>query len=366
MALSTPLLYSIPAFDATSSHMISFTVSGGDQVVANRLLIKKNSDLSIVYNQVLQSYSFNHTIPANTLINGDYYIAQIKTYGVNDDITSEEEGSLWSSAVPFRCYTTPILTWTNKPIGSIIQESNYTFQFSYSQAEGEELYSYIINLYDNNQRLISTSGTKYIVGITLLTYEVNGLADNNTYYIEINGVTVNNTQISSGKNSFLVNYYEPYSTQVFEAKNDACNGWIALINNQVIIIPSSYPLNPIYVKDNTAVDVKQEGYYVRWSGLHQNGNFCIRIWGYDFNSNKIILDYSQNNVLYNLMLFRRDGYDYDSNIIQTYYELQIRTGDYQPYFIYSNYINQPSETDKIFICIKRIKNIYSLYIENLG
>ena len=66
------------------------------------------------------------------------------------------------------------------------------------------------------------------------------------------------------------------------------------------------------------------------------------------------------------MLFRRDGYDYDSNIIQTYYELQIRTGDYQPYFIYSNYINQPSETDKIFICIKRIKNIYSLYIENLG
>ena len=365
MALSTPLLYSIAAFDATSSHTISFTVSGGDQVVANRLLIKKNSDLSVVYNQVIQSYSFNHTIPANILINGSYYIAQIKTYGVNDDITSEQEGSLWSSSVTFFCYSTPTLTWTNRPIGSIIQESNYTFQFSYSQNEGEELYNYIINLYDNNKSLISTSGTKYVSGTTLLTYEVNGLSDDKTYYIEINGITVNNTQITSGKDSFLVNYYEPYSSQAFEAKNDACNGWITLINNQVIVVPSSYPENPIYVKNDTAVDVTTEPYYVKWSGLHQIGNFCIRIWGYNFNSNKMIFNYSQNNISYGLSLFRRDGYNYNSNIIQTYYELQIQIGDSQPYFIYSNYINKPTNDNKIFICIKRIRNIYSLYIENL-
>ena len=76
----------------------------------------------------------------------------------------------------------------------------------------------IINLYDNNHSLISTSGTKYVSGVTLLTYEVNGLSDDKTYYIEINGITVNNTQITSGKDSFLVNYYEPYSSQAFEAK----------------------------------------------------------------------------------------------------------------------------------------------------
>ena len=58
MALSTPLLYSIAAFDANSTHMVSFTVSGGDRVVANRLQIKKNSNLSVVYNQVVQTYSF--------------------------------------------------------------------------------------------------------------------------------------------------------------------------------------------------------------------------------------------------------------------------------------------------------------------
>lgn len=365
MALSTPLLYSIAAFDSQSPHMVSFTVSGGDQVVANRLLIKKNNNLSIVYNQVVQTYSFNHTIPADILTNGEYYVAQIKTYGVNDDITSEEEGSLWSSSVPFYCYTTPTLTWTNKPISSIIEESNYIFQFSYNQIEGENLYSYIINLYDNNQRLVSTSGTKYVTGVTVLTYEVNGLSDDQTYYIEINGITVNNTQITSGKNSFLVNYYEPYSTQVFEAKNDACNGWITLVNNPIIIDASSYPSPPLYVKNDTAVNVKPQGYYVRWSGLHQSGDFCIRIWGYDFNSNKLIFEYLQNDISYNLELFRRDGYEYKSDILKTYYELQIQVNDPQPYFIYSNYIDQPTSTDKIFICIKRINNIYSLYIENL-
>ena len=366
MALSTPSLYPIAAFDATTNHTISFAVSGGDQVVANRLLIKTNSDLSTVYNQVVESYGFNHTIPENSLTNGVYYVAQIKTYGVNDDITSEEEGSIWSSPVPFYCYTTPTLIWTNRPISSMIQESNYTFQFSYHQNEGEELYSYIINLYDNNQTLINTSGTKYVSGVASLTYEVFGLIDDESYYVEINGITVNNTQISSGRVAFFVNYYEPYSKQTFEAKNDACNGWITITNNPVVVIPESYPSPPVYVKNNTAVYAKTDGYYVGWSGIYQTGDFCIRIWGYDFNSDKMIFTYTRTNVLYNITLFRRDGYSYNSDVLETYYELQVQVNDSQPYFIYSNHILPPSDTDKVFICIKRINNIYSLYIQNLG
>lgn len=366
MALSTPSLYSIAAFDATSAHMISFSVSGGDQVVANRLKVQTNSNLSTVYNQAIESYGFNHTIPANALTNGTYYVAQIKTYGVNDDITSEEAGSPWSSPIPFYCYTTPTLTWINKPTPSVIQESSYNFQFSYSQSEGEELYSYIINLYDNNQTLISSSGTKYVSGIPSLTYEVYGLIDDNTYYIEINGVTVNNTQISSGKIYFSVNYYEPYSQQIFEVKNDACNGWITITNNPIIVIPESYPSPPLYVKNNTAADLTASESYVKWSGLYHSGNFCIRIWGYEFNSDKTIFTYTENDTFYNLTLFRRDGYDYHSDVLQTYYELQVQVNDNQPYFIYSNYINPPSDSNKIFICIKRINNIYSIYIQNLG
>lgn len=366
MALSTPLLPAIPAFDASSPYTITFTIQGGDQVVANRLLIQKNSDLSTVYNNVIESYGFNHTIPANTLQNGEYYVAQIKTYGVNDDITDVNAGSPWSSGSPFYCYTTPILTWSNKPANSIIQTSNFIFEFEYFQQENERLYDYVINLYNQSQILIDTSGTKYVSGETLLTHSVSGLLDDTSYYIEINGTTINNTQITSGKILFLVNYYEPYARQSFNVTNDACNGLIIINSNFITIYSSSYPEEPIYVKNDTAVDVKEDGYYVKWDNISQTNDFCIRIWGYDFNSNKLIFTYTQNNTNYNISLFRRDGYEYDSEILKTYYELQVKIDDNQPYFIYSNYIDQPLENDKIFICIKRINNIYSLYIENLG
>lgn len=366
MALSTPLLPVIAAFDALFPYSITFTVQGGDQVVANRLLIKKNSNLSTVYNDVVSSYGFTHIIPANTLENGEYYIAQIKTYGVNDDITDVNAGSAWSFGSPFYCYTTPTLTWDNRPIDSIIQTSNFTFEFEYYQPEGEELYAYIVNLYDQTQALINSSGTKYVSGITSLLYSVSGLSDDNIYYIEINGTTINNTQISSEKILFLVNYYEPYSRQTLSVTNDACNGIIIINSNYITLYESSNPDPPIYVKNNTAVDVREDGYYVKWDKTNQFGDFCIRIWGYDFNSNKKIFIFTQDDDYYDLILFRRDGYDYNSEILQTYYELQIQVNDKHPYFIYSNYINQPSDSNKIFICIKRINNFYSLYIENLG
>ena len=157
MALSTPLLYPIPAFDANFDNDITFTVIGGDQVVGNRLSIKVNSTQVEVYNGTVESYVFKHTIPANTLTNGVYYTAQIKTYGDIEDISDPTKGSSWSQSVPFYCYSTPVVTWFNRPVGSIIDTSTFTFVFSYSQAENEELYSYIINLYDQSQTLISTS-----------------------------------------------------------------------------------------------------------------------------------------------------------------------------------------------------------------
>ena len=183
MALSTPLLYPIPAFDATLENAINFTILGGDQVVGNRVSIKINSSQVEVYNEAVESYVFSHTIPANTLTNGVYYVAQIKTYGNASDISDPTKGSPWSTSVPFYCYSTPVVSWSNQPLSSVIDTSTFTFIFSYSQAENEQLYSYIINLYDQSQTLISTSGTKYIsTSIPSITYTVNGLLNNNSYY----------------------------------------------------------------------------------------------------------------------------------------------------------------------------------------
>ena len=73
MALTTPILYSQVAFDATNAQTFNFGVIGGDQVTQNRLVIINQSTGSTVYNQIQTTYSFVHTVPASTLTNGVYY-----------------------------------------------------------------------------------------------------------------------------------------------------------------------------------------------------------------------------------------------------------------------------------------------------
>lgn len=50
----------------------------------------------------------------------------------------------------------------------------------------------------------------------------------------------------------------------------------------------------------------------------------------------------------------------------TYVTLKCWNGNIIPYFIHSNYIDIPKETDKVFIWLRRRNNIFDLKIENLG
>ena len=72
MALTTPILYSVNAFDATQAQVFNFNVLGGNQVTANTLTIKNNATLSTVYSATQTTFKFEHTLPANTLTNGNY------------------------------------------------------------------------------------------------------------------------------------------------------------------------------------------------------------------------------------------------------------------------------------------------------
>lgn len=49
-----------------------------------------------------------------------------------------------------------------------------------------------------------------------------------------------------------------------------------------------------------------------------------------------------------------------------YVTLKCWNGNVMPYFIHSNYIDIPKETDKVFIWLRRKNNIFDLKIENLG
>ena len=131
MALTTPILYSQVAFDATNAQAFVFGVIGGDQVTQNKLTITNQSTNEVVYDQTQTSYSFVHTVPANTLTNGVYYSAYLITYDANGNASSQ------SNSIQFFCYSTPSFQFTNLPIGNIITNSSFAFEVTYNQSQGE-------------------------------------------------------------------------------------------------------------------------------------------------------------------------------------------------------------------------------------
>lgn len=67
MSLVTPIGVAVPAFDATHDQLFTFTVQGGDQVVANRLTVIDNVSGDIVYQKTVESYVYSQTLPAYSL-----------------------------------------------------------------------------------------------------------------------------------------------------------------------------------------------------------------------------------------------------------------------------------------------------------
>ena len=133
MALTTPILYSQVAFDATNSQTFNFGVIGGDQVAQNKLTITNQATNEVIYDQAQTSYSFVHTVPANTLTDGVDYSAYLITYDANGNASPQ------SNSIQFFCYSTPSFQFTNLPIGNIITNSSFAFEVTYNQAQGELL-----------------------------------------------------------------------------------------------------------------------------------------------------------------------------------------------------------------------------------
>jgi hypothetical protein len=151
MAMTKPIALSQNAFDATTSATFQFTSSGGNQVTKNKITIRLNSDNSVVYTNTLETFKFEQTVPANTLVNGTYYNVYFNTYDKDNNISSN------SNVITFYCYTQPTFLITNIPSTNIINSSNFTFQATYTQTEEELLYFYQFILYDSSRNVLSKS-----------------------------------------------------------------------------------------------------------------------------------------------------------------------------------------------------------------
>ena len=287
--LTQPIINPIAAFDATQNHVVTFLAIGGAQVVGNRIVISDNQTGETIYDNRVITMQLAHTIPANTLTNGGYYNVVIYT------IDSANNFSQASVPVPFYCYSQPTLTINNIPASSTIENGTYTFQGSYAQQENEILNSYQFILYDSNKTVLSQSDVIYYSSNSSLSYSFVGMSNDTSYYIELKGQTVNNTNITTGLLYFTVRYSQPVSFAIVDLVNDCENGFIQISSNIVAIDGKSNPEPPIYI-DNKEVDLREPDSWVRWDeGFNIKDDFTMRVWGRDFNDFEPIITLSNKN-----------------------------------------------------------------------
>lgn len=287
--LTQPIINPIAAFDATQPYEVTFLAIGGAQVIGNRIVISDNQTGDIIYDNRITTMKLSHTVPTNTLTNGGYYNVVIYT------IDSANNFSQASVPVPFYCYSQPTLTIVNIPAGSTIENGTYSFQGSYAQQQNESLNSYQFILYDSNKTELSQSDVIYYASNNSLSYTFAGMSNDTSYYIELKGQTVNNTEITTGLLYFTVRYSQPASFAIVDLINDCENGFIQISSNIVAIDGKSNPEPPIYI-DNKEVDLRDPDSWVRWDeGFNIKDDFTMRVWGRDFNDFEPIITLSNQN-----------------------------------------------------------------------
>ena len=357
MALTTPILYNVPAFDSSQAQIFAFNSLGGNQVTGSTLTIKNNVTLQTVYSQTQISYRFEHILPANTLVNGTYYQATLTTR----DASGNESNP--SAAIQFYCYTQPSFTISNMPVGNIIANSSFAFSITYNQEQGETLNAYVFNLYNAGGALISTSNTLYNSSTTLPftgTYLFSGFEDKSTYFIEVNGVTSGGTQITTGRIKFTTNYSTFSTFSYLFLTNNCSGGYITIESNIVGIDGITNPQNPTYI-DNQEIDLRKDGYYVEWAdGYIISGDWTMRMWGRQFTPDKEIVRFSSANGDIVSIYYRQTA-------TQAFFEMRCVNKNFVwGYTIESQYISLPADNEQVFCWLRKIDNLYELKIENRG
>lgn len=357
MALTTPILYTINAFDSSNQQIFTFNVIGGSQVVANKLTIKNNATLDVVYEETQTSYKFQHTLPSGTLSNGTYYQASIQTQDAEGNLSNA------SNTIQFYCYTQPTFAFTNIPSNNLINNSSFNFEVTYNQTQGEILNAYVFNLYSASGVLISTSNTQYNTSSSLpltVSYLFNGFEDNTQYQIECNGVTSQGTQITTGLTTFNVAYIQPSIYSYFFLTNNCDEGYITFQSNVVGVPGTSNPDPPVFI-NNQEVDLTTNGSYVQWNeGYEVEGNWTASIWGRNFSANQVISNFTNTNDDNIFISYRDDG-------TNAWAELRVVPNGWDfGYTIYSSSISLPEDTEQVFIWTRNINNIYDIQIQNLG
>lgn len=364
MALTTPILYSQVAFDASKAQTFRFNVIGGDQVTGSTITIKDNATLTQVYTTTATSYAYSITVPAGLLTNGTYYQASIVTHN------AAGESSPVSNTIQFWCYSEPTFAFANIPSTHIIDNATFTFDVTYNQAQNEALNAYKFDLFDSTGALLSTSSTKYTQSTSVpltVAFTFSGFEDKTVYKIQCTGTTVEGTIVDTGVVTISVQFAQARGYSNLYLTNNCKYGNIMIESNVTAINGVSNPENPTYI-DDKEIDLTASNSYVMWNeGYVLPDDYTMKVWGRNFTANTSVTGDPINL----LELMNTDGdiiyLSYWENSTDAWYELRVQDVESTwAYVIKSNEINKPTDNDYLFIWIRCVGGLYDLKTENLG
>ena len=340
--MAKPIVNKITAFDATDAHTVSLTWAG--HYTTNTIHI---------YNAITGAEVFTNTavgltniIPADTLSNGyQYYIGATVTY--------ETTVSELSNYIFFNCYSDPIFQFDQGTYTS--EHSTVVTNLIYQQNESRPLQSYVFQLYDVNQNLVSESAPFYN---NTLQYTYKSLEDSKTYYVRAVGTTVDGVEVDTGYHRLTVNYTIHTNYVVLSLTNDPVNGVIDYATNIVLI--DYFGEDEIHIENGKAVVFGDKTlYYDR--GFNIEGDFTFVI---DCTEMQLPGDDTPNVIIKNdndKMIKLSSIRDGEGNLR---FKLAV-TGAIYDYNLFS----APLDTLYLFngrILIKRINNLYSIEFKEDG
>lgn len=269
-----------------------------------------------------------------------------------------------SNSIQFYCYSAPTFEFVNLP--EEIPSSEYIFNGTYVQDEGENLSIYQFNLYNANGVLVQTSGVLYasdveptLVGDVItydLSYTIQGLENTFAYYIEMVGTTVENTKLTTGRVYFTVNYQGVIDNVYIQATNQCERGNI-LIESVLNVLNGATDSTPIYIENkelNLMKPSKSNANRVYWNDLPEQTDISIRM--------VFRAPSGQNIGLAKILVFE----DNDGDGIMNYHYDKVTKTAYCDFTIgddtvaTSNLIGLPNNLMKYVVVLKRISNVWSI------
>lgn len=341
--MAKPNIKSIQPIDAKLGGIIAATYSG-DLPYSNKLTIRSAEDLSVVYENTVTTHALSQEIPADKLINGSRYSAEIQFFD------EDGEASTPSDKTYFLTLSTPIFNIDGLRQGIIntVKNSEIELTINYSQNEGEKLNEYQFTLYDVNQRVLNATDIMYNVDKPTTLFK--GLENRETYYVRAKGMTAHNIACDTGLIQLFVDYRNPLNYAKIYVESDL-NGVVNGYTNINVLEPTDN--NPDHF-------IFEDGYIdLRQSMLEYNdeysiaGDFVIglRIKNFNKNTNYFKICKDGGNFI-NLISFMYDG--------MTKFKLSVTNG-MSNYIKYSESMNI-ADGSVVTIWIKKIGGIYQLNI----